>query len=531
MSSVDPRPVLIAGAWSLSDKVDTFRAIHPRTLQPIGPRYPVSSRKDLQIALQAGSEAAMAMAVTAPEDVARFLEALAHRIEARRAGLVQTAAQETALPPSPRLAEVELPRTTRQLRQAAAAVRDGSWRAPTIDTSTHVRSMYGPLGGPVAVFGPNNFPFAFNSVGGGDFAAALAAGNPVIAKANPGHPQTTEMLAAEAHEALLESGLPPAAVQMVYQMPYEEGKWFVAHPLLGATAYTGSRASALALKRAADLAGKLFYMETGSVNPVVILPGALEERADEIARELVASCLMGTGQFCTQPGLVFVLAGERSEAFIADVVRGFEEAPVGTLLSKGVAENLVRSVEGLRKAGAERLTGGRPGGGEGASYRNTVLRVPARRFLKRPVDLEREAFGNETLFVVAEDPTNLVAALGALEGNLTGSVYTRRDVSEDDLYDEVASVLRRKVGRLINDQMPTGVAVCAAMNHGGPYPATSHPGFTAVGIPPALLRFAALHCYDNVRPHRLPVELQDRNPTGRLWRRIDGEWTTADVPS
>lgn len=531
MSSTDPRPVLIGGGWRKAQAVDLLRAVNPRTQEPTGPSYPVSSRADIEAALWAGGEAARELFAIPGEKIAAFLEAYADRIEARAEELVAAAHEETALPTTPRLAEVELPRTTNQVRQAAGAARDRSWTMPTIDTSTRIRSVYGPLGGPVAVFGPNNFPFAFNSVAGGDFVAAIAAGNPVIAKANPGHPRTTELFAADALEALRESDLPLSSVQLIYQMPYEDGGWFVSHPQIAATAYTGSRASALALKETADRAGKLFYMETGSVNPVLILPGALAERRDEIAQELAQSCLLAAGQFCTQPGLVLVLAGEQTESFIADLARRFDEAPAGTLLGRGVEENLSRSVEALERAGARRVTGGSPGGGEGYSFENTVLRVDGRRFLQSPTDFQREAFGNACVFVVTENTGQLLEALDALEGNLTGSIYTSRAGDDDGLYAQAAPILRRKVGRFLNDKMPTGVAVTPAMNHGGPYPAASHPGFTAIGIPAALLRFAALHCYDNVREHRLPPELRDRNPTGRLWRRIDGEWTRADVSS
>lgn len=530
MPSEDPRPILIDGEWRPASTRDRFRAVNPRTKEPTGPLYPVSSRKDLERALEAGDQAAGELAAISGDKIAAFLEAFAGRIQAGQDKLVETAHEETALSKTQRLAEIEIPRTISQLRQAASAARDGSWTMPTIDTRTGIRSMHGPLGGPVAVFGPNNFPFAFNSIAGGDFVAAIAAGNPVIAKANPGHPRTTELLAEKVSEATRETGLPPGTAQLIYHMNPEDGEWFVSHPLIGATAFTGSRGAGLALKRAADRSGKLFYMETGSVNPVLILPGAIEERANETAADLVSSCLLASGQFCTKPGVVVLPAGNRTEEFIADVVARFDEAPTGTLLAKAVEDNLALAVEALKKAGAKRVTGAMLGGGEGFSYNNTVLRVEARRFLKRSSDLQREAFGNATLFVVTDDEDELLHVVEAFEGSLTGSIYSGPSEDDDALYDRVAPVLRRKVGRLINDKMPTGVAVSAAMSHGGPYPATSHPGFTAVGIPPAMLRFTALHCYDNVRRHRLPIELSDKNPTGRLWRRIDGAWTTDDVP-
>jgi NADP-dependent aldehyde dehydrogenase len=238
---------------------------------------------------------------------------------------------------------------------------------------------------------------------------------------------------------------------------------------------------------------------------------------------------MGTGQMCTNPGLVFLLAGPDSEAFVAQVRQKFTAAPVGTLLSEGVLRHLERGVAALVKAGAEVLAGGQTGGGKGASHQNTLLRVSGEHFAAHAAQLQTEAFGNCSLFVVVRDAAQLQDLLGKLEGNLTGSIYTATDGRDDSLYDGVATALRRRVGRLLNDRMPTGVAVSPAMNHGGPFPATGHPGFTAVGIPASIQRFAMLCCYDNVRQQRLPAALQDKNPGGKPWRSIDGAWTVADV--
>jgi NADP-dependent aldehyde dehydrogenase len=399
---------------------------------------------------------------------------------------------------------------------------------PTIDTKPNIRSCLAPLGS-VCVFGPNNFPFAFGSISGGDFAAAIAAGNPVIAKANTSHPGTTRLFAEEAQAAAEETGLPPGTVQLLYRISHADGERLVADPRVGATAYTGSRSGGLKLKVAADQAGKPIYLELSSINPVVVLPGALRERADKIADEFTTSCLMGTGQFCTNPGLVLLIAGPATEAFIGSLVARFKAAPVGTLLSQGVARSLADSIERLRGAGADVAAGGTAGGGRGHSYANSLLRVSGRQFLDQPQALQTEAFGNASLLVVAETADELGRALDHLEGNLTGCIYSDTAGGDDPLYQQIAPRLSSKVGRLLNDKMPTGVAVSPAMNHGGPYPATGHPGFTAVGIPASLRRFAMLQCFDNVRPHRLPPALQDKNPTGKLWRFIDGRWTQEDV--
>ncbi len=521
------RPVLIAGQWRDADASSTFQADNPATREKLADEYPVSRWADCDAALNAAVAAFEVLREMPGHRIAEFLEAYAQRIEQRAEELVAMAHQETALPVSPRLRDVELPRTTNQLRQAAKAARTGSWRHAVIDTASGIRSCYAPIG-PVAVFGPNNFPFAFNSVAGGDFAAAIAAGNPVIGKANTSHPGTTRLFAEEALLAAQETHMPPGTVQLLYRTSHEDGERLVSDPRLGATGYTGSRSAGLKLKAAADAAGKPIYLELSSINPVVILPGAIEERGDQIAEEFQTSCLMGTGQFCTNPGLVILLAGEATDAFVSKLVTRFDAARAGTLLSAAVAKNLGEAINQLKQAGAKQLTQG-SNAGQGYSHPNTLLQIDGKTFLADPHVWQTEAFGNSSLLVIADDVAQAGRIIDQLEGNLTGCIYSDTAGKDEPAYQQLAVRLRHKVGRLLNDKMPTGVAVSPAMNHGGPYPATGHPGFTAVGIPASIIRFAALHCYDNVRPHRLPAVLQDANPTGETWRCIDGHWTLDDV--
>ncbi len=522
------QPVLIQGEWRSSNGTETFRPVNPATREAFAEEYPISPWSEIEQAIEAAHDAFHQVQDWPGERFAAFLEAFASTIEKRTDKLVDLANRETALPVSPRLKDGELPRTTNQLRQAADAARSGSWTRPTLDTKTNIHSMLGPLG-PVVVMGPNNFPFAFNSVAGGDFAASVAAGNPVIAKGHPSHPGTTKLLAEAAHEAATSTGMPPGFVQLIYRTSHADGAKLVSHPKIGATGYTGSRHAGLALKAAADQAGKPIYLELSSINPVVILPGALEERLDQLAEEFTGSCLMGAGQFCTNPGLILLLAGDSTEAFIQNVSERFGKAPVSTLLNAGVEKSFAAGLKTLQDAGAELIAGGQPGGGKGVSHQNTLLRALGAKFLANPAPLQTEAFGNGSLLVVAQNAGELVEILRHLEGNLTGCIYSHSGRADEELYQQVAPVLRLGVGRLLNDKMPTGVAVTNAMNHGGPYPATGHPGFTAVGMPRAIERFAMLYCYDNVRPHRLPPALRKENPTGNLWRLVDGEWTTANV--
>jgi len=518
--------ILVDGKWREAARpAGSFSAINPATGKNLPDAYPVSSWTDIKAALEGGATAVDGLAKSGPDGVAAFLDSFADKVERRRESLVETAHRETALPAEPRLGSVELPRLIDQLRQAAGACRERSWCRATIDTKLNIRSRYGPLGGPVIVFGPNNFPFAYNAIGGGDFAAALAAGNPVIGKAHPSHPETTRLLAQAAWEALEESGLPPSSVQLLFHFGSDDGLRLVSHPSIGATAFTGSRPAGMKLKEAADKAGKPIYLEMSSANPVFVLPGAVEERPAEIAGELVNSCLLAAGQMCTKPGLVIILGNSSGEMFLELLRKAFEGSEPAFLLGHKVLEGLQEASARLARAGAVLIAGGREPGGPGVRFLPTLFRLSGEGFLRNPAAFQVESFGSLSLVVLASDVPEMVNIASALDGHLTGSVYSHSGGMDDAAYSAIEPLLRRKVGRLLNDRMPTGVAVSPAMNHGGPYPATGHPGFTAVGFPASMIRFAALHCYDHVRPHRLPPELRDENPTGNMWRFIDGEWT------
>ena len=520
---MDLAQVLIDGEWRSADAEGTFHAENPAKGEPLPLAFPISRWSDGDLALNAATRAAAELRTIDPAKIAAFLDTYANNIEAASASIVAAAAEETALPVTPRLTDVELPRTTNQLRQAAAAVREESWRHATLDLEKNIRSCFAPIG-PVVVFGPNNFPFAFNGVSGGDFAAAIAAGNPVIAKAHPLHPNTTRLLAEQALKAVETAGLPHATVQMIYNVSNENGLKLVSDPRIGAVAFTGSRNAGLHLKRAAEDAGIPIYLEMSSINPVIFLPGALAERSEQLAQELVDSVLAGSGQFCTSPNLLLVFETPQTTPFLAQIAKSFTERPAQPLLSAAGRKQLHQGVAALTTAGAQLVTGGDSAPGEGYRYANTLLRATAAQFLAAPHDLQREIFGNATLAVIVNTQQELQSILRLLEGNLTGTIYSAKSGADDTSYNEVAPLLREKVGRLLNDKMPTGVAVSPAMNHGGPYPATSHPGSTSVGIPTAIARFAKLDCYDAVRPERLPAILKDTITNPNTWRSINGAW-------
>jgi len=498
--------VWIAGKWQQSKSTGSFQAENPALGAALSEKYPLSSWDEIGEALEAGAAAAEILTSTNGERIASFLEAYASEIEASADALAERANLETGLPVAPRLRNVELPRTTDQLRQAAAAALDETWRRPIHDEARNIHSIFAPLGGPVVVMGPNNFPFAFNSISGGDFAAALVAHNPVIAKSNPAHPGTTKLFAEAAHRAIEKTGLPPATVQLIYHMANEDGLKLVSHPLTGATAFTGSRNAGMKLKAAAEAAGKPIYLEMSSVNPVLVLAGAMRERGMAIAEEFFTSCTLGAGQFCTNPGLVIVPEIPETHTFIEAAKQKFEAARPGVLLARGVLKAAKDSVQKLVKSGAKLLSGGAPAEGPSYRFQNTLLTVTGDQFLKHPHELQTEVFGPSSLIVTSSDTEQTASILRYIEGSLTGTIYF--DAADRADYARLEPVLRRRVGRLLGNRMPTGVAVSPAMNHGGPYPATGHPGFTAVGLPVSAQRFAALYCYENLPSDLLPEALR-----------------------
>ncbi|MEZ6093986.1 MAG: aldehyde dehydrogenase (NADP(+)) [Pirellulaceae bacterium] len=520
-------PVLINGEWVEADSTDTFHAYNPATGEGLTETYPVSRFSDCERILSAAALAADELQRIEPSRIAEFLRGYADRIESNREVLAKIAAEETGLPESPRLRDVELPRTINQLRQAATAAETHSWSLPTIDSANNIRSVHAAIG-PVLVIGPNNFPFAFNGVSGGDFAAAIAAGNPVIAKAHPAHPATCRMLAELALDAVIATGLPKATVQMLYRTTHDDGLKMIRDPRLAAVGFTGSRNAGLAIKAACDELGKPVYLEMSSINPVVILPGAIAERSDSIVSEFCTSCTMGAGQFCTNPGFMILIDDEKSRTFVSEVARLLGESKPGTLLTEGVLKSLAVSVQMMVDAGSQLLTGGKRADRAGFAFENTALLTSGNDFLNDPFAFQTEMFGAATLFVMAADVDQAERIIATLEGNLTGTFYVANDGMDQSTLDRLQPRLRQRVGRLIFNRMPTGVAVSPAMNHGGPFPSTGHPGFTSVGMPASIRRFSMLQCFDAVSEDALPPILLNANAFN-AWRFVDGDWSQQDV--
>jgi alpha-ketoglutaric semialdehyde dehydrogenase len=522
---------LIAGQWSAQGK-ETFPSIDPRTKKQGDARFTNATSEEVDRAVTQAAEAFGLTRLYSAERLAGFLDAAADEIEKLGAVLIDTADAETALGQS-RL-EGERGRTTGQLRLFGHLLREGSYVEAIIDTALpnrkpaprpSIRRMLIPLG-PVGVFGASNFPLAF-SVAGGDSASAFAAGCPVIVKAHPGHPATSELVAQAIAAAVTRCDIPPGFFSMLQGSTVDVGQALVAHPLLEAVGFTGSLAGGRALFDAAARRPRPIpvYAEMGSVNPIVVTSNALKARGETIAEGLANSVTLGCGQFCTNPGLVFVLDSEESRALIAHVSALMDERQPGVLLNQSVQSNLARAVEQtLAHVAVSERTVVDAVDADGYCYPNTVLETSAEAFVADS-SLQREHFGPVTLFVVCPTIDALIEALGVLEGNLTATVHAEE--SDLAMAGKLFALLRKKAGRLIWNGYPTGVEVGYAMQHGGPYPATTAPWTTSVGLT-AIKRFMRPVAYQGVPDTLLPDALQDANPLG-IWRIVDGELTRGQL--
>jgi alpha-ketoglutaric semialdehyde dehydrogenase len=501
----------------------TFHASDPATGARLGPPFHTAEPEEVELACRLAHEAAEPFGATLPAERAAFLRALAQGLEAARDAVVARAQSETGLPAA-RL-QGEVGRTCGQLRLFADVVEEGSWVDARIDTADpsrqplpkpDVRSMRRPLG-PVVVFGASNFPLAF-SVAGGDTASALAAGNPVIVKAHPLHPGTSELVAQVVVAAVQLQGLPEGTFSLLFDDGFGVARALVQHPLVQAVAFTGSRAGGEALVRLAAARPEPIpvYAEMGSVNPVLVLPGALRARAREVAQGLHASFTLGVGQFCTNPGLVLIEAGAEGDAFVEQLAELTRGTPAGAMLSGKTCSAYGTGLERLRTLGATPLARGRQGE-QAASGQAALWQIDAGSALAQP-ELLQEVFGPSTLVVRYANDAQLEHLVRSLEGSLTATVHAQPE--ELLAQAPLVSLLSRKAGRLVFNQFPTGVEVNQAMVHGGPFPATSDGRSTSVGSR-AIERFSRLIAYQNFPDDALPAELRDANPRG-IWRLLDG---------
>ncbi|HAW99385.1 MAG TPA: aldehyde dehydrogenase (NADP(+)) [Opitutae bacterium] len=495
----------------------TFTARNPSSGDSLEPAFCHASEEDLAKACDLAAGAAPVMAGLSGAKKAEFLRDLAERIDGVVDELVGSMTAETGLP-EPRV-RGETGRTSAQLRMFAGLVEAGNWVDARIDRAQperqplpkpDLRSMLRPVG-PVAVFCASNFPLAF-SVAGGDSASAWAAGCPVIVKAHHAHPATALIVGRAVVESVRACGLPEGAFSLIFGEGRTVGQALVAHPAVKAVGFTGSRAGGRALF---DLASQRpepipVFAEMSSVNPIFVMPGLGDAKMDEIATGLHGSATLGAGQFCTNPGIVLFPAGEQGERFVESFLSKMRETAAAPMLHEGIRKAYGQGVETLAgREGVDLLLAPEETAGDGRCHATAcVLTSDARSFLSDESLLE-EVFGPSTLLVSYEDSSELNEVADALEGQLTASVFGK----EENLpsYGPLLDILETKAGRLLFNEFPTGVEVCGAVVHGGPYPATTDGRSTSVGTG-AILRFARPVCYQGFPEELLPDELKDANP-------------------
>jgi len=505
-----------------------FHATDPASGRELPGDFFPASLDDVDMALALAEKAYTIYRYTDKKTKADFLRSIASEIDALGTELIERAISESGLPQG-RL-EGERGRTTGQLKLFADLVEEGSWIEAVIDNAlpdrkpaprVDIRKMLIPVG-PVVVFGASNFPLAF-SVAGGDTASALAAGCPVIVKAHPAHPGTSALVAEAINKAAKKHNLPEGIFSILYDNGYAIGEALVKHPKTKIVTFTGSYKGGMALvKMAQEREAPIpVFAEMGSINPTILLPEALENRGEQIAEQYAASITLGAGQFCTNPGLLLAISSPATDRFKKALSEAIEKIGSSTMLTPGIAKNYAELSEDMRdEAGVSILGRGNLNGEKPNQAQPMIAEVNASSFLVNP-KLKEEVFGPYSLLVVAGFEVQLQHVLDALQGQLTATIVA----DEGDLkkYKALIQNITSIAGRVILNNVPTGVEVVHAMQHGGPFPATSDSRFTSVGTG-AIKRFVRPVSWQNWNNDLLPDELKNGNPL-KIWRLVDSNWT------
>lgn len=503
-----------------------FQATDPTTGEASG-SFVGATPADVELAARQAAEAMLDPRLGDDPRRARFLRDAASGLRERGREIVEVAIGETGLPQA-RL-DGELERTAAQLEAFALLLEQGDYVDAYVDRPDpdarpiprpDVRRMLVPLG-PVAVFGASNFPLAF-SVAGGDTASAIAAGCPVVVKGHPAHPGTGELVAAVLEAAAARAEMPAGSFHLLPSPGPEVGEELVRRPEIAAVAFTGSSAAGMALVRlAAERTRPIpVFAEMGSVNPLVVSPGAAAVRGEEIGAGLLAAITGSAGQLCTKPGLIFLPSGADGEAIAAAVASGLVEMEDQVMLTAGIRDALAARIDVLDRLASPLGDPEAVPGGPGARIRPRVYSTDAGTLTARE-ELREESFGPVAIFVTYSDRGDLRPALTALGGQLTATIHLEADESE--LGRDLLPTLTSISGRVIFNGYPTGVSVTHAMHHGGPFPATSNPAHTSVGMT-AISRFLRPVAFQDAPPGLLHDVLRDDNPR-RIWRRVDGSLT------
>ncbi|MBO9732290.1 MAG: aldehyde dehydrogenase (NADP(+)) [Chitinophaga sp.] len=517
----------IIGFADVAEGTDVLRAYNPVSNTALPETFTIATAAEVNLAVDKATAAFQVYRLSSPEERAVFLETIAAEILGLGDVLLERAVAESGLP----LGRItgERMRTVSQLKLFASVLREGSWVEAVIDPAqpdrtplprADIRKMLVPLG-PVLVFPASNFPLAF-STAGGDTASALAAGNPVIVKAHESHPGTNELVALAIQKAAKQCGMPDGVFSSLSGTGPAIGQQLVKHHGIKAIGFTGSFKVGTAIFDAVTQRPEPIpvYAEMSSINPVLLLPAKLAAAADSVAKQYAQSITLGAGQFCTNPGLLIALADEATTQFATTLQQELSAIPAITMLNPGICYHYYENREQLsRRKGVETLYAG---GAEREATKGSpaLYRVSAQHFISN-TELQQEVFGPTSLLVVCNNEAELQAVIAQLHGQLTGTI-----MAEDaDLtrFSGAITALSEKVGRIILNNVPTGVEVCYAMQHGGPFPATTDIRSTSVGAS-AIVRFARPLCYQDWPAHLLPAALKDENPLG-IWRRIDGQLT------
>ncbi|MFT7899404.1 aldehyde dehydrogenase (NADP(+)) [Tenacibaculum ascidiaceicola] len=509
----------------------TYKTFNPESNQENEHIFTEATQEEINNAVDLASKAFKEYRTLSGKRKAEFLNAIADEILALDNGLIQTYCSESGLPEG--RAKGERGRTVFQLRSFADLVEEGSWIEATIDTAipdrepspkSDLRKMNIPLG-PVVVFGASNFPLAY-STAGGDTAAALAAGCPVIVKSHPMHAGTGELIASAIIKAAEKTEMPNGVFSNINSSGIEVGQQLVAHPKVKAVGFTGSIRGGRALL---DLAAKReepipVFAEMGSINPVIMLPKALQNRAENLATTYANSITLGTGQFCTNPGLILGIKSDALDSFISSLAKKIVEINPTCMLHPNIVgayeNNKTKAIaqEGLTVI-ANYKEDTQP------NYASQVVTtVEGKTFLDNPT-LHQEVFGPYSMIVQCEDEKQLEEIISNLEGQLTGTVIS--DDNEVANYPTIIAALQNRVGRIIFNGVPTGVEVCPSMVHGGPYPASTDSRFTAVGVH-SIKRWVRPFSYQDWPNNILPDELKNENPL-HILRSVNGKLTKEEI--
>ncbi len=522
-------------SWSISGALfigservstaETFSASNPATGAALQPAFSSAGQNEINRACSLAASAFGLYRNLDSETRARFLESIAEHIMALGDELLERAHAETGLP----LARLtgERGRTVGQLRLFADELRKEGWQGIRIDPALPERKPLPRVDlrmrkialGPVVVFGASNFPLAF-SVAGGDTASALAAGCPVIVKGHPAHPGTSELVAQSIIKAAQTCHMPEGVFSLLNGTSHQLGNALVAHPAVKAVGFTGSRAGGLALLNTANARPEPIpvYAEMSSINPVILLPAALTQRAEKIATDFATSLTMGVGQFCTNPGFLIAIDSPSLEQFIAAASKAVAAAAPAVMLTAGIHQAYEKGVSQIQnQSGVSVLARGAETSGVNCG-RAAFFAVKADEVLKNEA-LTHEVFGASSILVRCSNESQLLAVLEKLEGQLTATLHL--ETEDHALAQKLLPTLERKAGRIIANGWPTGVEVCHAMVHGGPFPATSDGRSTSVGTL-AIERFLRPVCYQDMPAALLPALL--KTDTVPAPHRFDGEY-------